>query len=66
MQCLISRKENCWENACSESFFNSLKNALMQGTCYNTQAEARADIFDYIESFYNRKHLHSTPGFASP
>jgi len=46
MQCLMIRKGDFWENACSESFFNSLKNALMQGTCYNTQAEARADIFD--------------------
>lgn len=66
MQCSMSRKGNCWDNACSESFFNSLKNERVPGTRYSTQAEAKADIFDYIEPFYNRKRLHSTPGFASP
>ena len=66
MQCSMSRKGNCWDNACSESFFNSLKNERVHGTRYDTQAEARADIFDYIEPFYNRKRLHSTLGFASP
>ncbi len=66
MQCSMSRKGNCWDNACSESFFNSLKNERVHGTRYDTQAEARADIFDYIEPFYNRKRLHSTLGYASP
>lgn len=66
MQCSMSRKGNCWDNACSESFFNSLKNERVHGTRYSTQAEARADIFDYIEPFYNRKRLHSTLGYASP
>jgi putative transposase len=66
MQCSMSRKGNCWDNACSESFFNSLKNERVHGTRYRTQAEAKADIFDYIEPFYNRKRLHSTLGFASP
>lgn len=66
MQCSMSRKGNCWDNACSESFFNSLKNERVHGTHYSTQAEAKADIFDYIEPFYNRKRLHSTLGFASP
>jgi putative transposase len=66
MQCSMSRKGNCWDNACSESFFNSLKNERVHGTRYSTQAEAKADIFDYIEPFYNRKRLHSTLGFASP
>ncbi len=66
MQCSMSRKGNCWDNACSESFFNSLKNERVHGARYDTQAEAKADIFDYIEPFYNRKRLHSTLGFASP
>jgi putative transposase len=66
MQCSMSRKGNCWDNACSESFFNSLKNERVHGTRYDTQAKARADIFDYIEPFYNRKRLHSTLGYASP
>jgi putative transposase len=66
MICSMSRKGNCWDNAPSESFFNSLKNERVHGTRYCTRAEAIADIFDYIEPFYNRKRLHSTLGYASP
>ncbi len=66
MQYSMSRKENCWDNACSESFFNSLKNERVHGTRYDTQAEAKTDIIEYIVPFYNRKRLHSTLGFASP
>jgi putative transposase len=62
----MSRKGNCWDNAPSESFFNSLKNERVHGTRYRTRAEAEADLFDYIEPFYNRKRLHSTLGYASP
>jgi putative transposase len=43
-----------------------LKNARVHGTRYRTRAEAKADLFDYIEPFYNRKRLHSTFGYASP
>jgi putative transposase len=64
MICSMSRKGNCWDNAPSESFFNSLKNERVHGTRYCTRAEAIADIFDYIEPFYNRKRLHSTLGYA--
>ena len=66
MVCSMSRKGNCWDNAPSESFFNSLKNERVHDTRYRTQAEAKADLFDYIEPFYNRKRLHSTLGYASP
>lgn len=66
MICSMSRKGNCWDNAPSESFFNSLKNERVHGTRYCRRAEAIADIFDYIEPFYNRKRLHSTLGYASP
>ena len=66
MVCSMSRKGNCWDNAPSESFFNSLKNERVHGTRYRTKAEAIADLFDYIEPFYNRKRLHSTLGYASP
>ena len=66
MVCSMSRKGNCWDNAPSESFFNSLKNERVHGTRYRTKAEAMADLFDYIEPFYNRKRLHSTLGYASP
>jgi putative transposase len=64
--CSMSRKGNCWDNATSESFFNSLKNERVHGTRYRTHAEAKADLFNYIEPFYNCKRLHSTFGYASP
>ena len=66
MTCSMSRKGNCWDNAPTESFFNSFKNERMHGTRYATRAEAIADAFDYIEPFYNRKRKHSTLGYASP
>ena len=66
MICSMSRKGNCWDNAPTESFFNSLKNERVHGTRYATRDEARADLFDYIEPFYNRKRRHSTLGYKSP
>ena len=66
MVCSMSRKGNCWDNAPTESFFNSLKNERVHGTRYGTRAEAIADLFDYIEPFYNRRRRHSTLGYASP
>jgi len=66
MVCSMSRKGNCWDNAPTESFFNSLKNERVHGTRYGTRAEARADLFDYIEAFYNRRRKHSTLGHVSP
>ena len=66
MVCSMSRKGNCWDNAPTESFFNSLKNERVHGTRYGTRAEAIADLFDYIEQFYNRRRRHSTLGYASP
>jgi len=62
----MSRKANCWDNAPAESFFNSLKNERVHGTRYPTHDAARADLFDYIEVFYNRSRRHSTLGYASP
>lgn len=66
MVCSMSRKANCWDNAPTESFFNSLKNERVHGTRYDTRAAAKADLFDYIEPFYNRKRQHSTLGYVSP
>ena len=66
MTCSMSRKGNCWDNAPTESFFNSLKNERVYGTRYATHDEARADLFDYIEVFYNRSRRHSTLGYQSP
>jgi putative transposase len=66
MRCSMSRKGNCWDNAPTESFFNSLKNERVHGSRYRTRAEAKADVFQYIEMFYNRTRRHSTLGQTSP
>jgi putative transposase len=59
MTCSMSRKGTCWDNAVAESFFNSLKNERVHDRRYATRDEARADLFDYIEVFYNRRRRHS-------
>lgn len=66
MVCSMSRKGNCWDNAPAESFFNSLKNERVFGRRYATRTAARADLFEYIEAFYNRSRRHSTLGYRSP
>lgn len=62
----ISRKDNCWDNACVESFFGTLKRELVYHRHYATRAEAKQDIFEYIEVCYNRQRRHSTLGYHSP
>ena len=62
----MSRTGNCWDNAPTESFFNSLKNERVHGTRYATRERAVVDLFDYIEVFYNRSRRHSTLGYHSP
>jgi DNA-binding transcriptional regulator YhcF (GntR family) len=57
---------NDWDNAAMESFFSSLKTERTGRKTYRTRDEARADVFDYIERFYNQKRRHSTIGFMSP
>ena len=64
--CSMSRKGNCWDNAVMESFFGTLKTELVYHRKYETREEARSDIFDYIEVFYNRQRLHSALGYRSP
>ena len=66
MTASMSRKGNCWDNAPTESFFNSLKNERVHGTRYETRAAAEADLFEYIAVFYNRRRLHSTLNYCSP
>ena len=66
MRCSMSRKGNCWDNAPTESFFNSLKNERIYGQRYRTRAHARAEVFQYIEGFYNRNRRHSALGYISP
>lgn len=62
----MSRKANCYDNAAMESFFGTLKSALVDRTTYRTRAEAQTDVFFYIEGFYNRTRLHSYLGYKSP
>jgi len=62
----MSRRGNCWDNAVVESFFSSLKKERIKKRIYKTRELARADVFDYIEVFYNRKRRHSHLGGVSP
>ena len=64
--CSMSRKGDCWDNAVMESFFHTLKTELIFHRHYQTRSQARRDIFEYIEVFYNRVRLHSAIGYASP
>jgi len=66
MICSMSRKGNCWDNAPTESWFNSFKNERVHGLRYETRAEMAAMSFEYIEVLYNRKRQHSTLGYKSP
>ena len=64
--CSMRRSDNCWDNAAMESFFFSLKTERTANKTYRTRNEAKADVFDYIERFYNPKRRHSTIGYLSP
>ena len=64
--CSMSRKGDCWDNACMESFFGSLKTEWVTVKKYKTRDEAEKDIFKYIELFYNRKRRHAALGYLSP
>jgi putative transposase len=62
----MSRRGNCWDNAVAESFFSSLKKERVRRKIYPTKEEAKADLFDYIEMFYNPRRRHSHIGGVSP
>lgn len=64
--CSMSRSGNVWDNAAMESFFSSLKTERIARKIYRTRNEAKADVFDYIERFYNTTRRHSTIGYVSP
>jgi len=66
IECSMSRRGNCWDNAAAESFFSSMKTERIQRRMYRTREEARADVFDYIERFYNPRRRHSILGYLSP
>jgi len=62
----MSRKGDCWDNACAESFFKTLKTELIGAKIFLSRREAGTAIFEYIEVFYNRLRLHSHIGYLSP
>ena len=64
--CSMSRQGNCWDNAAMESFFSTLKTERLSRCRYATRDQARADVFDYIERFYNPRRRHSVLGYVSP
>lgn len=66
MVCSMSRKGNCWDNAPMESFFSTLKAECIAGKIYLTRAQAKREIFQYIEIYYNRKRRHSAIDSMSP
>ena len=64
--CSMSRRGNCWDNAVAESFFATLKVELVHDATWETRATARAELFEYIEVFYNGQRRHSSLGYLSP
>jgi putative transposase len=66
IECSMSRRGNCWDNAVAESFFGTLKNELIYRRPWQTREQARDAIGEYIEIFYNRIRRHSTIGGVSP
>lgn len=64
--CSMSRRGNCHDNAVAESFFQLLKRERIRRQIYSTRNQARADVFNYIEMFYNPKRRHNTAGDLSP
>ena len=66
MQLSMSGKGNCYDNAVAESFFSSLKNEIVHHRDYHTRDQARSEIFEYIELFYNRKRIHQSLNYQTP
>jgi transposase InsO family protein len=62
--CSMSRRGNCYDNAVMEAFFSTVKNEV--GEWYESHGDAKADLFDYIEVFYNQRRRHSSAGRMSP
>jgi putative transposase len=64
--CSMSKTGDCWDNAPMESWFHTLKTELVNHRDYRTRMQAKADIFEYIELFYNRSRKHSALGYMTP
>lgn len=66
MVCSMSRKGDCFDNACAETFFSAIKSEMLYLKKYDTREDARRDIFWYIEIFYNRRRRHQALGYLTP
>jgi putative transposase len=66
IECSMSRLGDCWDNAVAESFFATLKKELVGDSKWETRAEARAALFEFIEVWYNRQRRHSSIEYLSP
>jgi transposase InsO family protein len=66
IQCSMSGKGDCYDNAVVESFFKTLKTELVYQHEYRTREQAKRSVFEYVEVFYNRKRRHSSLGYVSP
>ena len=62
----MSRKGDCYDNAVAESFFSTLKNELVSGDTFESRDRAKAEIFEFIEIFYNRKRIHQSLNYLTP
>ena len=62
----MSRKGNCWDNAVAESFFKTMKTEMVYHENFQTRAQAKIAVFEYLEIWYNRKRRHSTLGYLTP
>jgi len=62
----MSRKGNCWDNACAESFFKPLKRELVELNGRSSRKQTQLAVFEYIEAYYNRIRRHSTLGYSTP
>ena len=66
IECSMSRRGNCWDNAVVESFFATLKTELTHHEIYQNPNQAKGEIFEFIEVFYNQQRRHSTLGYQTP
>ena len=66
IECSMSRKGDCWDNAVTESFFATIKKELVRESSWRTREEARTALFDFIEVWYNRERKHSSLGYTTP
>ena len=66
IECSLSGRGSCYDNAPLESFFSLLKRERIRRQTYPTREDAKTDVFDYIERFYNRLRRHAYLGYISP